>query len=138
MASEKQFEQRVRSFFQSQGIYEAGTPDQKIILSIRGWYFKHWGGGYSKAGIPDLLCNINGFFIAVELKSDTGKPSELQEKNITMINQSNGIGVILYPKGFNEFKKLIKEVLFWPNIRTQRSNVSNPANSNIKRGISIK
>ncbi|MDK2919762.1 MAG: hypothetical protein PWQ37_2495 [Candidatus Petromonas sp.] len=74
------------------------------------WFFKVWGGGYQRAGIPDLICCINGVFIAIELKGDNGKPTELQKMNIKNINDAGGIGVILYPKGFKEFKKLIKEV----------------------------
>ncbi|SHJ77446.1 VRR-NUC domain-containing protein [Paramaledivibacter caminithermalis] len=74
------------------------------------WFFKVFGGGYQRAGIPDLICCINGVFIAIELKGDNGKPTELQKMNIKNINAAGGIGVILYPKGFKEFKKLIKEV----------------------------
>ena len=32
-------------------------------------------------------------------------PSELQKRNIRLINESNGKGLILYPKDFENFKR---------------------------------
>lgn len=72
---------------------------------------KVWGGGYQKAGIPDLIICVNGIFIGCELKSSTGEPSELQKKNIKIINKGNGIGIILYPEGFEQFKNIVKGVI---------------------------
>ena len=110
MAEEKSFENKVKQWLQKEGIYAAGTPTDKMDAPLIGWYFKVWGGGYQKSGIPDLIINVNGFFIGCELKSSTGRASDLQKKNITMINQSNGFGIILYPKGFEEFKTIVKGV----------------------------
>lgn len=96
MTPEKQFENKVKRFLKEQGC----------------WFVKYWGGSiYTKSGIPDLLICCNGFFISVELKASTGRPSELQKLNIRRINESNGIGIILYPEGFTEFKSLMKGVL---------------------------
>lgn len=74
------------------------------------WYIKIWGGGFMKAGIPDILGVINGKFIALELKGPNGVPSELQKRNIRIINQCGGWGVILYPKDFEEFKEGVKKL----------------------------
>ena len=49
--------------------------------------------------------------VAVEIKATNGKPSELQKLNISRINKSGGIGVILYPEGFEQFKELVKGVI---------------------------
>lgn len=110
MAAEKLFEQRVKRWLESEGVYAAGTPRQKITVKECGWYVKTWGGGLQKSGLPDLIINVNGFFFGVELKSDTGKPSELQEKNVVAINRSQGVGIILYPKGFEQFKRIVEGV----------------------------
>lgn len=110
MASEKLFENKVKRWLESEGVYPAGTPIQNIVAPVCGWYFKVWGGGMQKSGIPDLIVSVNGFFLGVELKSDTGRPSELQKKNVQLINQGNGLGLILYPKGFEQFKEIVKGV----------------------------
>lgn len=111
MAQEKQFEKRVERYLESVGVYQNTTKKQDKKLTERGWFFKVWGGGFQSAGIPDLVANINGIFITIELKASNGRPSEIQKRNTKLINQTNGIGVILYPQGFDEFKKIIEGVL---------------------------
>lgn len=111
MAQEKQFENKVKRFLCSVGVYPAGTPQSKMPVTCKGWFIKHWGGGFSKSGIPDLICCVNGIFIAPEIKASDGRASELQKLNISVINESGGIGIILYPEGFETFKNLIMGVL---------------------------
>lgn len=92
---EKQFEGKVKNFLKEQGC----------------WFIKYWGGGsYTKAGIPDLLVCCNGYFLGVELKAEHGRPTELQKWNIEQIKKAGGIGIILYPHMFDEFKTLIKDL----------------------------
>ncbi len=93
--TEKQFENKIKKFLKSYNI----------------WFTKIWGGGYQKAGIPDILACVNGYFVAIEIKGNSGKPTELQKYNIKKINESNGVGIILYPKDFERFKLLILDLL---------------------------
>jgi hypothetical protein len=111
IAEEKQFENKVKRFLHSVGVYAAGTPEDKMEIEETGWYLKIWGGGYQKSGIPDLLCCVNGIFIAPELKASKGVASDLQKKNIRMINAGNGIGLVLYPEGFEQFKNIVRGVI---------------------------
>ena len=110
MASEKLFENRVKKWLHTMGIYAAGTPMNRME-AVNGWFFKVWGGGYQKSGIPDLLICVNGFFLAVELKAQNGTASELQKLNTARINAAGGIGIILYPDGFEEFQEIVKGVI---------------------------
>ena len=110
MASEKQFENKIKRWLESEGIYSAGTAQDKKVIPECGWYLKTWGGGMQKSGIPDMLICVNGFFISAELKGDAGTPSDLQLKNTAAVNGSNGIGVVLYPKGFERFQNIVKGV----------------------------
>lgn len=109
--SEKLFEKKVKRYLHSVGVYQVGTPLQKMEVSQIGWFTKIWGGGFQKSGIPDLLMCVNGVFIAVELKGSKGEPSNLQKMNVARINQANGIGMILYPSGYDRFKKIIEGVI---------------------------
>ena len=111
MASEKLFEKKVEKYLHSIGVYQAGTPSDRMKEKQIGWFTKIWGGGYQKSGIPDLILCVNGFFITVELKALKGKASELQKMNTARINQSNGIGIILFPDGFEQFKEIMKGVI---------------------------
>lgn len=111
MAAEKQFENKIKKYLHSVGVYQAGTPSNKMVVEQIGWFTKIWGGGYQKSGIPDLILCVNGFFISVEVKAPNGKASDLQKMNTSRINRSNGIGIILYPDGFEKFRSLIEGVI---------------------------
>ena len=111
MTPETKFKNEVQKWLISQGIYQAGTPSHRQTKPIRGWFVKIWGGGMQKEGIPDILMCVNGIFISLELKSAKGRPSELQKKNTAMVNESNGIGIILYPDGFENFKTIVRGLI---------------------------
>jgi hypothetical protein len=100
MASEKKFEKQVKGWLNN--LKQEGQPIK---------FIKIWGGGFQKAGIPDLICCINGIYFEVELKASNGRPTDLQEHNIKLTNSANGIGMILYPEGFEQFKTIVKGVI---------------------------
>ena len=103
--------------FIPQGIYSAGMPNDKQTETPMGIY-QNMGWRFQKSGIPDLLMCVNGIFIAAELKSSVGKPTDLQRKNIEMVNRGGGIGLVLYPEGFEQFKEIVKGVVECPNLIT--------------------
>lgn len=78
---------------------------QKFLDSIGAYTVKQHGNMYSQVGIPDLLICYKGKFIALELKSEKGKPSPLQLRNIDLIKAAGGDARVLYPKDFESFKK---------------------------------
>lgn len=109
--SEKLFENRVKKWLESEGIYPLGTPQQKMTAKPCGYWEKRWGGGtFTKAGLPDLHIVVCGKSIDVELKGPKGKPSDLQMFTINQINRSGGLAILLYPKDFDKLKAIIKEV----------------------------
>jgi hypothetical protein len=110
VAAEKNFEVKVKKWLESIGVYPLGTAKQKMKVTPCGYYEKRWGGGYSKSGLPDMHIVVNAINIDVELKAPTGRPSEIQKHNITQINDSGCIGVILYPDRFDDFKTLVEGV----------------------------
>lgn len=110
MAAEKNFENKVKKWLQSEGVYPLGTEQQKMTVTPCGYYEKRWGGGYSQKGLPDMHIVVNGINIDAELKASNGKPSELQKHNVVQINQSGSLAMILYPEGFEEFKQIVKGV----------------------------
>ena len=111
MAGEKIFENQVKRYLQTQGIYSLGTPKDKMPVPPVGYFEKRWGGMMTKSGLPDLHICIHGHSIEVELKREGGRPSELQLFMIDQINMSGGKAILLYPKGFEDFKNLIRDYL---------------------------
>lgn len=91
MAREKNFENQIKKYLEEKGA----------------WFVKYFANSMTKAGIPDILVCLKGKFIAIEVKAETGRPSELQEYHLKQINKAGGFGILLYPSGFDEFKKSI-------------------------------
>jgi hypothetical protein len=52
--------------------------------------WKEHGGAYGTAGLPDIICCINGMFIAFEVKTPSGKLSKLQEITNQKIEAAKG------------------------------------------------
>lgn len=93
MAAEKQFENKVKTFLKDNGC----------------WFLKYWGGAaYTKSGIPDILVCCKGRFMAVEVKAPNGKPSDLQIYNLRRIDRAGGLAILLYPKDYDLFKRLVE------------------------------
>lgn len=93
--SEKTLQIKVENFLKTHGIY----------------FVKVWGGGFQRAGIPDIIFCLNGRFWAVELKTDIGRTTDLQDYNIDKIRMSGGTAGVLRPSNFLDFKKQIMEEL---------------------------
>ena len=92
--SEKQLENRMKKYLSNKNIY----------------HFKVHGNGFMRSGIPDLICCVNGHFVAIEIKrpDGKGKVSKLQEIEIDRIKRSNGIAVVM--NNYDEFVKFISEI----------------------------
>lgn len=91
IAQEKTFENKVKKFLDANGA----------------WYVKFFANSFTKAGIPDILACVNGYFVGIEVKAQNGKPSELQLYNVQKIRDSGGFAIVLYPSGFPKFKEFI-------------------------------
>lgn len=70
MASEKNFENRLKNWLESEGVYPLGEPVDRMKTPPCGYYEKRWGGGrYVKSGLPDMRIVVNGIALEVELKA---------------------------------------------------------------------
>lgn len=92
MGEEKNFENRIKKFLKSENIF----------------YVKYFANGYTQAGIPDILACHNGNFLGIEVKAEGGKLSELQKVKLKEIAEAGGVAVVVFPSGFELFKKYIK------------------------------
>lgn len=94
MAAEKNYENRIKKYLESKGA----------------WFVKFFANAYTSSGIPDILCCINGRFVGIEVKQETGKPSLLQKVHLKRIGEAGGIGILAYPSGYEKLKDLIDNI----------------------------
>lgn len=110
MTAEKSWEEKLKTWLESEGIYRLGTPVQYMVAEPCGYWEKRWGSKYSGAGWPDMHIVVNSVSIEAELKAPGNTPSELQIQKLNQIDDCKCIGVVLYPKDFENFKKLIRYI----------------------------
>lgn len=111
MSREKQFEESVKRFLEDEGIYRAGTPEDQMIAPPFGYWVKRWGGGrYVPDGLPDMQISVCGISLDVELKTEKGRVSPLQEQKIKQMQRSGCMAFVLRPSGFVQFKHLVRRI----------------------------
>lgn len=91
MGAEKNFENKIKKYLDKKGC----------------WFVKFFANAYTSSGIPDILCSINGRFVGIEVKQESGKPSLLQKVHLKNIGEAGGVGVLVYPSGYDDLKDLI-------------------------------
>ena len=91
MAQEKQFETKIKKMLKDKGAY----------------FVKFFANSYTRAGVPDILACVNGYFVGIEVKAQNGHPSDLQLYNADQIRKAGGFSFIVYPSGYEELIKII-------------------------------
>jgi len=78
------------------------TPEAKVKAKIKAilkehniYYAMPMGTGYGNSGVPDFLCCVHGYFIAIEAKAGKGTTTALQEKNLTNVRNSGGVALVI-------------------------------------------
>lgn len=59
------------------------------------FFWKEHGGIYGTSGIPDIIVCIDGRFIALEVKTQKGKTTPLQNAVIKKIHSSGGFAFVV-------------------------------------------
>lgn len=75
------------------------VKESTIVASILRWLksisrcfaWKTHGGMYGTAGIPDIIACVDGRFVALEVKTPTGRLTELQRGTLAKIRAAGGI-----------------------------------------------
>lgn len=95
MAQEKSFENKIKRWLDDHGCY----------------YVKFFANRMTKVGVPDILANVGGNFVGIEVKAQNGHPSDLQRYNIEKIRKAGGYAWIVYPSGWNELEESLYDLL---------------------------
>lgn len=84
---------------------KAGGPplESKVTKAImaylkgRGiWCFKVAGGPMQQRGVPDIVCCVNGAFVALEVKRpELGRLTDLQTLTIERIREAGGVAEVV-------------------------------------------
>ena len=79
-------------------------------VSPCGYWEKRHGSAYTGGGWPDMHIVIRGVSIEVELKAPNGRPSDLQIQKLNQIDDSECMGLVLYPDDFGKFQRMVRHI----------------------------
>ena len=83
----------------------------ELLKQYEIYYFFPATHGYGRSGVPDIVCCIRGYFLAIECKAGTNKPTALQLREIERIQQAKGIAFVINEDNIEELHTTIKEIL---------------------------
>lgn len=92
----------------------------KLLKAAGVYYFYASTHGFGRSGVPDLVCCLEGHFVAIECKAGKNKPTPLQEKEMSAIRASCGTTLVVNENNINDVQELIDEH------RSRNSNHSEP------------
>jgi hypothetical protein len=103
----------------------AHTPEKKVkikvttLLKSHGvYFFSPITGGYGSSGVPDIVCCVNGLFLAIECKAGKGKTTALQDLNIAHIKKCGGIALVINESNIDELNQHLENLT---NVRKERT-----------------
>jgi len=59
----------------------------------------------NRSGSPDIICCLNGLYVALEVKTEKGITSALQEHHMEQIRKSGGISAVV--RSVDDVKQLL-------------------------------
>jgi len=90
------------------------TPERKVknqcveILKKNGaYYFFPASNGLGRAGIPDIIVCLYGYFLAVECKAGKGKTTALQDRELQRIRDAGGVALVINEHNMDELKNVL-------------------------------
>jgi Holliday junction resolvase len=67
----------------------------KILKERGAYYFFPVTGGFGRSGVPDIVACYKGWFIGIECKAGTNKPTALQLAEIAKIDKAKGVTMVV-------------------------------------------
>jgi Holliday junction resolvase len=95
----------------------AKTPEGKVkdkVVSMlkeeEVYYFFPATHGFGRSGVPDVVCCVNGYFLGIECKAGTNKPTALQVREIEAIRRSNGVAIVVNEENWDMVRALVRKM----------------------------
>jgi Holliday junction resolvase len=80
---------------------------RKLLDELSIYHFMPPANGFGRAGIPDIVGCMDGYFIAIECKAGKGKTTALQDRELNAILNHGGTVFIAREDNLLELKQLL-------------------------------
>lgn len=95
----------------------ATTPEGKVkakvvrlLKNYGAYHFFPSANGYGRAGIPDIICCVNGKFVAIECKAGNNTTTALQDREIDAIRAAKGAAAVINETNIDLVEQILKEL----------------------------
>ena len=95
----------------------AATPEKKVkdkvvkILKAEGvYYFYAATHGLGRSGVPDIVCCVNGQFLAIECKAGSNKVTALQEAELNAIQAAGGRAMVVNEDNIEVVQEVVQRI----------------------------
>ena len=95
----------------------ADTPEKRVkravevmLKNMDVYYFFPPANGYGRSGIPDIICCVNGRFLAIECKAGGNKPTPLQIREIGIIRRAGGVAIVANETNYGLLRDVVREL----------------------------
>ena len=95
----------------------AKTPEGKVkdrvVAALKDagvYYFYPNTHGFGRSGVPDIVCCVNGLFLAIECKAGKNKPTPLQVRELEAIRRVNGVAVVVNEENWDMIPDLLRRL----------------------------
>ena len=93
----------------------AATPEAKVKAAVVKvlkehdvYYFFPATYGMGRSGVPDIVCCVNGKFLAIECKAGNNIPTALQVNEMNKIQRANGVALVIYGNSVGALSGILK------------------------------
>lgn len=93
----------------------ASTPEKKVkdkvvkILKDNGvYYFFPATYGMGRSGVPDIICCVNGRFLAIECKAGSNQPTALQQRELKLIADAGGSALVINEQNLEGVASIVR------------------------------
>lgn len=95
------------------------TPEGKVKRWVRdqikgrypdAWIYVTHVGPYGKKGVPDVLACVEGLFVAIEVKTEKGALTALQELEIQKLEKAKGIAFAIYGQDQEKMNEILDSI----------------------------
>ena len=92
------------------------TPEAKVKASVvkllkkyEVYYFFPATHGFGRSGVPDIICCMNGIFVAIECKAGKGKTTALQDRELKRIKENKGIAFVVNEENIHILEDYLRD-----------------------------
>ena len=81
---------------------------KKILDQYGVYHFSPAANGYGRVGVPDIICCVCGYFLAIECKAGKGKTTALQDRELVAIIDAGGTALVINEDGMSVLRSAIE------------------------------